>query len=422
MKKEDILAAVDNPHELETFYRENPPEFARLFPEILKSAPASSLLQAWQERLFFDTEYHPEVAADGPKDNAAAIGITIGLSLLAGTLLKFPRFTSLDETAYYSRNSAFIVIMAIVAYFIISDKSRRHVFWRVTIPALVGIVFLNCLPHTTSSQTILLSYLHMPFFFWSLLGVSFMGTQWRNCQRRIDYIRYNGELVIFTTLILIGGMVLTGITMALFTLIKVEMSEWYMANVVVYGTAAAPIVGTLLIDRYIGRRIKIAPLLAKIFAPLFLITVVAYLGAIVFMQKSPYTDREFLITFNGLLLLVLGLSILAIAERKQHDRINLSDLVNIGLVAITLIIDLIALSAIVFRLSSYGFSPNRIAVLGANIIAFCHLAGILHIYIRALRAKAPLAKLEQWIAGYLPAYTCWSVFVAIGLPIIYWFK
>jgi len=38
------------------------------------------------------------------------------------------------------------------------------------------------------------------------------------------------------------------------------------------------------------------------------------------------------------------------------------------LLAVSLVIDLIALSAILFRLTSYGLTPNRLVVLGANLI------------------------------------------------------
>ena len=95
---------------------------------------------------------------------------------------------------------------------------------------------------------------------------------------------------------------------------------------------------------------------------------------------------------------------------------------NVGLVVVTLTIDLIALSAILFRLTSYGFTPNRVAVLGANLLVCCHLSGIIYHYVRIIRRRHPFAPLEGWIMGYIPVYTTWSIIVAFGFPLVFGFK
>ena len=98
------------------------------------------------------------------------------------------------------------------------------------------------------------------------------------------------------------------------------------------------------------------------------------------------------------------------------------DWMNIGLVAVTLAIDAVALAAILVRVSSYGFSPNRLAVLGANLLVFVHLAGILHHYLQFVRRNRSFGDLEKWIAGYLPAYTAWSLVVMLGFPLAFRFR
>jgi len=238
----------------------------------------------------------------------------------------------------------------------------------------------------------------------------------------MDYIRFNGELLIHTTIILIGGVILTGLTYNLFDLIDPQMGHWYMKNVVVYGVAAAPLVATFLVDRILTKHFKIAPLLARIFTPFFLLTVVSYLLIMVVKQKSPYHDREFLVAFNGLLLTVLALSVFSISERIPEKSAGFGDMVNIGLVVMTLVIDIFALSAILFRLASYGFTPNRIAVLGANLLICFHLSGITYHYVCCIRRGHLFAPLERWIVGYIPIYTIWSVIVTFGFPLLFDFR
>ncbi len=414
--KDKIIEVIDSPRGLEDLYRAHPREFAKAFPGAFAARPDSPVLQAWQERLF----YAPPAASETARWQGRDVGWVVVLSLLAGTLIKLPHFFSaLDEEWFYARNLSGILAGALIAYFCIQKPAPKRVAQFAFALLIAALLYLNLLPDRHDSHTIILACLHTPFFLWSLLGVAFLGGEWKNLGGRMDYLRYNGELLIYTTMIWIGGMVMTGLTIALFDLIQLHIENWYLENVVVYGAVAAPIVATLLVDRVVGNRFRFAPLLAKIFTPLFLVTVVSYLAAMALQHKSPFTDREFLIAFNGLLLVVLGLCVFSISERGGRENPGLGDYMNIGLVSVTLMIDVVALSAILFRLTSYGFTPNRVAVLGANLLAFGHLAGILLRYLRFILHKDPFASLEQWIVTYLPAYSTWSILVAVGFPLIW---
>ena len=421
--KDQIINAADSPRELEALYRANPEEFTHVFRDALAERPDSPILRVWRERLFFEKPTETVQPSSTPRWRTRDIGLTVVLALVAGTLAKLPHFFPiLNDERFYSRNLGGIVAGALTLYFCIQKRRRIKTTGTIIGLLLVATLYLNLVPGKSSSHTILLSCMHMPFFLWSLLGVAFLGGAWRNLSGRMDYVRYNGELLIYSTMVLIGGMVLTGLTFTLFKLIDLSIEDWYMNNVVVYGAIASPIVATLLVERVIGDRFKIAPLLAKVFTPLFLVTVVAYLLAIIINQRSPFTDRDFLIAFNGLLLVVLGLCVFSISERGPKESPGVVDIMNIGLVSVTLLIDVVALAAILFRLRSYGFSPNRLAVLGANLLAFGHLAGILYNYTRFARRTSSFEALERWIVGYIPAYTTWSIVVAVGFPLMFWFK
>jgi hypothetical protein len=418
--KEQIIAVAGSPHALEALYREQPKEFTQALPDVFAEQSDAIILQVWHERLFF--QGGKDTQSPSSQWRSGDIWITVILSFIAGTLIKLPHFfPALDDDRFYSRNIGVIIISALIAYFCLQKSLWKKNTGIIIALLISGILYLNLLPDNPKSQTIVLSCLHMPFVFWSLLGIAFLGGVWKDLSGRMDYVRYNGELLIYSTIILIGGMVLTGLTLTLFGLINLHIEEWYMKNVVVYGAVASPIVATLLIDRIIGKRFKIAPLLAKVFTPLFLVTVIVYLLAMILEQKSPFTDRDFLVAFNELLLVVLGLCVFSISERGSKETAGVADAMNIMLASITLIINIVALAAILFRLTSYGFTPNRIAVLGANLLAFGHLKGILWYYIGFVRGKNTIDDLEQWIVIYLPAYTTWSCIVSVGFPLAFYF-
>jgi hypothetical protein len=421
--KEKILNAIGSPKELEALYRQNPMDFQKEFPEIFDKNPDSVVLQVWHERLI-------SIASDDnqQKNNMwpyKTIFLLIALTAIAGTLMRLPiSFEKIDP---------------LVAYFFFQiDQSKKNVIIVVGL-AVGALLFLNFLPfefngsswefhrkYRSFDDAITVAELHVPLFLWLALGVVFAGKRWMENSGRMSFLKYNGEVIVYSTIILIGGMVLTGITIGLLTLIErsYELTEWYTENVIPYGIVAAPLVASFLIDKVIGKRLNLAPTLAKIFTPLFLVTTISYLVLLAVYRQSPFNDRENLMVFNILLIIVLGLLIFSIAERDPSASVALSDYMNIGLVVTTLIIDLIALSAVLFRMSNdiYGLTPNRTAILGINLLVFFHLVGIFYHYVRFALKKNRFLNLENWIAKYLPIYAVWALVISVVLPLTFWYR
>ena len=154
-------------------------------------------------------------------------------------------------------------------------------------------------------------------------------------------------------------------------------------------------------------------------SPLVLVTLLVYLIAVVLVGKNPFLDRNFLISFNAILLVVLIIVIFSITESGTDEKNNPSDYINFALIALALIIDTVALSAIVFRLSSYGITTNRLAVLGLNILIWANLIWIMLSYLRFLQNKTRLSAIQDAVAKYLPIYGLWAAFVTFTFPLIF---
>ena len=110
----------------------------------------------------------------------------------------------------------------------------------------------------------------MVLFLWTILGFSFVGGTQNNDEKRLSYLKYNGDLVVMTTLIVIAGAILSGITIGLFSIIGLNIERFYFENVVVFGLPAAPIFGTYLTQTNPQLVGKVSPVIAKIFSPLVL--------------------------------------------------------------------------------------------------------------------------------------------------------
>ena len=78
-----------------------------------------------------------------------------------------------------------------------------------------------------------------------------------------------------------------------------------------------------------------------------------------------------------------------------------------------------ALSAIVFRLSSYGITPTRLAVSGVNILIWINLIWIMISYLGYLRNKNDPRAIQDAVTKYLPVYGLWAAFVTFTFPLVF---
>jgi hypothetical protein len=197
------------------------------------------LVAFWHERLNYANE---EISWGNNKE----LVFVIIASLLAGLIAKLPTYFGIDEEFFYPRNIGFIIFPVLSAYFAWRHKLSTSKIAFIAGSTLLGLLFINSLPDVKNSDTLLLSCVHLLLFLWSVLGFSFVGEKRNNDEKRLSFLKYNGDLVVMTSLLLIAGAILTGITIGLFSLIGFQIEKFYFENIVVFGLPAAPIVGTYL--------------------------------------------------------------------------------------------------------------------------------------------------------------------------------
>lgn len=278
------------------------------------------------------------------------------------------------------------------------------------------------LPDNDKSDTLLLACIHMPLLIWAGLGFAFAGNNFRNYQRRLDFLKYNGDLVVMTTIILIAGGLLTGITLGLFELIGLKIGELYFQYIGIFGLAAAPIVGTFLVQTNPQLVSKVSPVVAKVFTPLVLVTLIIYLCAVIYTGKNPYNDREFLLIFNLLLIGVMALILFSITGTPKNKESKFSLLMLFGLSIASILVNGIALSAILFRISEGGITPNRLAVAGGNILILVNLFFVTYRLFKGLKMSDEIDGVENSIAAFLPVYIIWTIIVTFIFPLLVNFK
>jgi hypothetical protein len=413
--KEEILSNIQNPVQLETLYRNDKSGFKYHFNLLYPELQDQLIAGYWHARL---NEPKEEISWGSRKE----LFVVLGLALIAGLIAKIPAFAGLEEDLWYSRNIGFVVFPALAAYFAWKNRLSFPILGMVVGAMVLGLVFINLLPEAESSDTLMLSKVHLLLFLYSILGIAFAGSLNDTQGNRLKYLKYNGDVVVMSALILIAGGIMTGVTIGLFSLIGWNIEEFYFNYVFVFGLSAVPIFATYLTQTNPQLVGKVSPVIAKIFSPLVLVMLLVYLGAILFSGKDPYNDREFLLIFNLLLVGVMAIIFFSVAEAAKDSSGKFERWVLFLLSIVTIAVNAIALSAILFRISEWGITPNRLAVLGGNILILINLLLVTLQLTKVLKQQAKTSSVGNVIAKYLPIYVLWTIIVTFLFPFLFGFK
>lgn len=413
--KNEILSHLHDPGQLERLYRSNKGPFKREFSILYPQIQGSALAEFWNARLTYETE---EISWGSRKE----LLFVVIAALVAGILAKLPTIFPISEAFYYPRNISFLVFPFLAAYFAWKNRLPEGKAAFLGFATLVCLLYINFLPNNPQSDTLVLACIHLPLLLWVILGVSFVADDLSNYRKRLGFLRFNGDLAVMTALLVIAGVLMTGITIGLFALIGFQIEEFYAEYVVAFGLPAVPIVATYLTQTNPQLVNKVSPVIAKLFSPLVLVMLVIYLGAIIYSGKDPYNDREFLMLFNALLVGVMALIFFSVAESSTEEKIAWSVWVLLLLSVVTVVVNGIALSAISFRISEWGITPNRVAVLGANVLMLIHLLIVTVMLYKAATKKAPITEVGRFIVLYIPVYVAWVVVVVFLFPLLFGFE
>ena len=368
-----------------------------------------------------------DTAGSSRASSRTEIYIVLALALGAAIAIKVPTLFGLSindngSQLFYARNLSLFVLPFLTAYFVWKRGiSATRAAWLI-VPFAGAAVFANVYPFDPATDAGLLTVLHLPIALWLVVGFAYAAGRWFGSPARMDFVRFSGELAIYYVLIALGGGVLTAFTFMMFEAIGIN-PEWLVAGwVVPCGAMGAVIVGSWLVEAKQSVIENMAPVLTRLFTPLFTVLLLVFVATMVWTGSPIDVKREVLIAFDLLLALVVGLVLYAISARDPHAPPDFFDRLQLLLVVSALVVDIVALAAIASRISEFGFTPNRVAALGENLILLANLAGSAWLYARFLRGTAPLATLERWQIAFLPVYAGWAACVVIVFPPLFGYR
>ncbi len=375
------------------------------------------------DRLWKQLVAAPDDDAPGPAARTETF-VVLGLAAAAALAVQFPRLFGhqFGEGAFYALNASLFVLPLLTGYFAWKrGLDRARCAW-LAAPFAAAAVAVNALPFTPGGHTEVLAAMHLPIALWLAVGFAYVGGNWwGNVGGRMDFVRFSGELFIYFVLMALGGGVLTMFTIVSFDAIGLDVEGSAQLWILPSGAMGAVVVGAWLVEKKQSVVENMAPVLTRIFTPLFAALLVALLAAMAWTRSGVGLEREVLIAFDLLLAVVLGLLLYAVSARDPLAPPDLFDRILLVLVVSALVADGVALAAIVTRISEFGFSPNRVAALGENLVLLGNLAWSAWLYIRFVSGRGPFAALERWQTAYLPVYAVWAAFVVLVFPPLFGF-
>jgi hypothetical protein len=358
----------------------------------------------------------PQTAARTEAIVAFCLAVAAALAIKAPALFGIQLDT---HPGFYARNLSFFVLPLLTVYFAWKRRLDPGTLRRLAVVFIAAGVFANVYPFAPQGNTEALTALHLPMVLWLVVGIAYASERWRQVGGRMDFIRFSGELFIYYVLIALGGGVLTGFMAMIFMAIGIDIEPFFESWLLPCGAAGAVIVASWLVEAKQSVIENMAPVLARLFTPLFTAVLVVFLGTLLWTGRGIDIERDVLIAFDLLLVVVLGLLLYSVSARDPRSPAGAFDVLQVVLLVSALLVDAVALWAIAARITEFGFTPNRVAALGENVILLVNLAWSAVLYIRFLRGRGSFRTLEQWQTDYLPVYAVWAAMVVIVFPLVF---
>ncbi len=363
--------------------------------------------------------------AEGTKPARTEPLVAVALAVAAAAAIKIPALFGLRITGgsegFYARNLAFFVLPFLAGYLSWKRGLGPAGFARLLVPFAAAAAVVNLYPFEPEGHTFVLAAIHLPIALWLVVGLAYVGFRWRDPGERMNFVRFSGELFIYYVLIALGGGVLSAFTAGMFDAIGLRAEPLVVDWLLPCGAMGAVLIGAWLVEMKQGVIENMAPVLTRIFTPLFTLVLLAFLATMIGTGRGIDVQREVLIGFDLLLAVVFGLLLYSVSARDPLAPPGAFDLLQLVLVASALIVDLLALAAIAARITDFGFTPNRTAALGENLVLLVNLGWSAWLYARFLRGRTRFAALERWQTSYLPVYSFWAAVVVVVFPLVFRF-
>ncbi|HEX7708668.1 MAG TPA: permease prefix domain 1-containing protein [Thermoanaerobaculia bacterium] len=351
----------------------------------------------------------------GERSQRSEALVVFALAAVAAAIVRVPGLFGfrLDEgLGFYL--VPFLVLPLLTGYFAWKRRLDAATIAWLTGAYVIAAILVLFYPFVSGSQTEVLAVMHLPVALLLMVGIAYAGVRWNQVTGRMDFVRFLGELCIYYVLTAAVGGLVVGAVAGIFRAvgIPVDLELWLLPS----GAAAAVFIATWLVEAKQSVIENLAPVMARIFTPLFAALMMVLLVSLLWTGFGAEIDRGLLRGFLLLLVVVLAFLLFSISARNAQAPPGLFDVAQATLVVSALLVAAAALWAIAARIHEFGLTPNRAAALGLTVILLVNLAWSAALYIGFVRRRFQFARIERWQTDFLTVYVVWAAVVAVLFP------
>jgi len=426
---QDIRASHQDPRRLEDLYqtaqRENKSDaFTTALLACYEASPDDILYAAWTYRLQKEEQTK---ARSANWKLAVPLSVVMGLAfwMLSDSTFKFD-----DNMPYLLLIWALIAGCFAIAFVTFTNgKHRNRSLLAATGLVVAGLyVTFFTLPSGHTHYRDLMVF-HLPILAWIGVGLSVLGRE-SDVEDRFAFLAKSFEVFVTGGVYMIAGMIFVGVTYGMVETLGVSMPDTIERLLGAGGFGLIPMVAVASVYDPLARPAaqrfeqgvgKLISTLMSLLLPLTLLVLIIYLFIIPFNFSEPFDRREVLIVYNGMLFAIMGLLVGVTPVRGSKLSGKHQAALRTGIMAVaalTVIVSLYALSAIVSRTLDDRLTINRLTVIGWNSIN----TGILCLLIYRQFKDGPAAwirSLQSVFSLGAVGYVVWTIFLILATPLLF---
>ncbi|MCZ9887587.1 hypothetical protein OFP59_12380 [Brachyspira hyodysenteriae] len=280
-------------------------------------------------------------------------------------------------------------------------------------------------------QISIIKYIFSVIIFFIIIALSYNGFQVLNSKTISEFFTFSADISIFAGLI--AGIVSTvfgifaAIVIFLIQDIISSLDEKIIFKLILLSISfLSSIFPFLVYTVYRKMKTNISIYLSRILMPFSLLFIFILLILLLMPDISPYDNRVSFILYN-IMLAIIVLNMFFI--RIDYKSSIFTKAVYLVLPIIAIIFDILVLTSSLYRLIEYGISPNKITLIGTNLIMLGNLIFITFFNIKSIliifKKSDDIPNIKEITIGdtksvfYIYLYGIWAFIACFIIPVLF---
>lgn len=281
------------------------------------------------------------------------------------------------------------------------------------------------------SQFYYIKYIFSVIIFFIIIALSYNGFQVLNSKTISEFFTFSADISIFAALI--TGVVSTvfgifiAIVLYLIQDIIQSLDEKVIIKLILLSISfLSSIFPFLVYIVYKKMKTNISIYLSRILMPFSLLFIFILLILLLMPDIRPYDNRVTFILYN-IMLAVIVLNMFFV--RVDYKSSIFTKALYIVLPIVAILFDILVLTSSLYRLAEYGITPNKITLVGTNLVMLGNLVFITFFNIKSIlnifKNNEDIKDIKNITIGdsksvfYIYVYAAWAFIVCFIMPLFY---